>query len=450
MSRRQPAAGGTRAALASGSPLVRTSLLLLPVQIVLRGAEAALPVLLAIWFGRTAETDIYTLTAALFTFAGSLLFAAHHDSALIPILAEAKLRDRAQLPSLVGSLLLHTLVLGGVLSVLVGLASLAWMHLRFAGTERAIAFGMILPFCLYLVAFSVRTFLIALLQSERRFVLSGLGSAFAVLTSLAFIAAARHPLGVLSIPVAALVGELVAIGWLSWMAVSIVGWRFAWSFARPEPIRRLAAFVASEAGGSAATRLNPVVDQLMAGLAGVVGGGTLLRYSGDVSTVPTGILQATLLPVMLSHLSEHFAHRDLATIASVVRRTLLWAMGLLILASLVLLAVGRPLLRLVFLHGAMDEAGIERMASLLPYHLVGLAPFGALLILARAHVAVQNSPIMLSMGLLNAGLNIALNLLLLPVLGLEGIALSTSLVHLAVAAVFWHLWRRRLAALAGA
>jgi len=439
VSRRQPAAGGTRAAQASGSPLVRTSLLLLPVQIVLRGAEAALPVLLAIWFGRTAETDIYTLTAALFTFAGSLLFAAHQESALIPILAEAKLQDRAQLPSLVGSLLLHTLVLGGVLSVLVGLASLAWMHLLFAGTERAIAFGMILPFCLYLVAFSVRTFLIALLQSERRFISSGLGSAFAVLTSIAFIAAARHPLGVLSIPVAMLVGELVA-----------VGWRFAWSFARPEPLRRLAAFVASEAGGSAATRLNPVVDQLMAGLAGVVGGGTLLRYSGDISTVPTGILQATLLPVMLSHLSEHFAHRDLATIASVVRRTLLWAMGLLILASLVLLVVGRPLLRLVFLHGVMDEAGIERMASLLPYHLVGLAPFGALLILARAHVAVQNSPIMLSMGLLNAGLNIALNLLLLPVLGLEGIALSTSLVHLAVAAVFWLRWRRRLAALAGA
>ena len=188
----------------------------------------------------------------------------------------------------------------------------------------------------------------------------------------------------------------------------------------------------------------------MAGLAGVVGGGTLLRYSGDISTVPTGILQATLLPVMLSHLSEHFAHRDLATIASVVRRTLQWAMGLLILASLVLLVVGRPLLRLVFLHGVMDEAGIERMASLLPYHLVGLAPFGALLILARAHVAVQNSPIMLSMGLLNAGLNIALNLLLLPVLGLEGIALSTSLVHLAVAAVFWLRWRRHLAALAGA
>ena len=32
----------------------------------------------------------------------------------------------------------------------------------------------------------------------------------------------------------------------------------------------------------------------------------------------------------------------------------------------------------------MDWLGVERMVRLLPYQLVGLAPFGALLVLARA------------------------------------------------------------------
>ena len=92
----------------------------------------------------------------------------------------------------------------------------------------------------------------------------------------------------------------------------------------------------------------------------------------------------------------------------------------------------------------MDWAGVERMAHLLPYHLVGLAPFGALLVLARAHVAVQNSRIMLAMGVLNAALNAGLNLAFLPWLGLEGIALSTSCTYAVVALVFAILLERRL------
>jgi putative peptidoglycan lipid II flippase len=84
------------------------------------------------------------------------------------------------------------------------------------------------------------------------------------------------------------------------------------------------------------------------------------------------------------------------------------------------------------------------MVHLLPYHLVGLAPFGALLVLARAHVAVQNSRIMLSMGVLNALLNAGLNVAFLPWLGLEGIALSTSCTYALVAVVFAVRFRARL------
>jgi putative peptidoglycan lipid II flippase len=109
-------------------------------------------------------------------------------------------------------------------------------------------------------------------------------------------------------------------------------------------------------------------------------------------------------------------------------------------------AVRRPLLHLVFEHGAMDWLGVERMVRILPYHLAGLAPFGALLILARAHVAAQNSRIMISMGVLNAALNAGLNVALLPVLGLEGIALSTSCTYAVIAAVFLVRFEARLAA----
>ena len=50
---------------------------------------------------------------------------------------------------------------------------------------------------------------------------------------------------------------------------------------------------------------------------------------------------------------------------------------------------------------------------------------------------MKNGGIMFSMGALNAALNLIFNLVLVRVMGLEGIALSTSLVQLIVAAVFF-------------
>ena len=197
----------------------------------------------------------------------------------------------------------------------------------------------------------------------------------------------------------------------------------------------------------AANVANPVVDQLMAGLSAVVGGGTLLRYSGDVSTLPTSLLQATLLPVLLSHLADDFAASKLDKIRTTVVRSLISVTLLLVGMSLALYLFRAPLLRFVFLRGEMDALGVDRMIRLMPYHLVGVAPFGALLVLARAHVAIKNSTIMVSMGVLNASLNAIFNVILLKAIGLEGIALSTSCVYAAVAVVFWFRLESKLASL---
>jgi putative peptidoglycan lipid II flippase len=93
----------------------------------------------------------------------------------------------------------------------------------------------------------------------------------------------------------------------------------------------------------------------------------------------------------------------------------------------------------------MDAEAVDSMAAVLPWAVVGSIPFGALLVLARAHVALQNTRIMLPLGVLNASLNVVFDLVLVRIAGLRGIAFATSLVHLVIAVVFWHAMRRRLA-----
>jgi putative peptidoglycan lipid II flippase len=427
--------------------IARTTLLVLPAQIGFRALEATLPLLYAYWFGRGDATDVYYFAWAVFAFSGSLVFSMHQDSSLVPILAEEKLLRPAGLPRLRGSLLAHTWLVGGLIAALVGAGALVWFRIRYDDASFAVAARMVPPFCAYLVAMSTRTFFSTLCVVERQFFIQPIASFLGMLANVGILAATHAKLGISIVPVASLAGEVIATLVLARFAIRELDLRVELCFDRPPALRAFARLASSEVGGGAVTRVNPVVDQLMAGLTAVAGGGTMLRYSGDVATLPTSLLQAALLPVLMSHLAEDFARRDLVTIKRTVNRALLTVCGLLLLACALLFAVRGPLLRLIFLHGQMDAAGVERMAQLLPYHLVGLAPFGALLVLARAHVATRNGSIMISMGILNAGTNVIGNLVLLRVLGLEGLALSTSLVQLVVAVVFWFRFRARLATL---
>ena len=424
--------------------LLVTTLLTMPALLVFRVGELFLPLLLAYWFGRSAAMDVYVFAWAVFSFAGSLVFSAFKDSPLVPVLAEERLRRPKDVPPLLGTVLMHTWIIGGIVAVAVGVLALGWFAFRYEGAELHLAAWMVLPFTLFLLVTATRTFFGALLSAERHFVIQTVASGVGMAVNLAIVAAGHGRFGVVIVPVGALVGEVAVATLLAWFAMRILHVRIHLNLSRPAALTRVAKLIAHEVGGGAVTRVNPVVDQLMAGLSGILGAGMMLRYSQDVAMVPTSLLQAALLPVLLSHLSDDFARRDLSTFRRTVVRSLTVVSALLIAASAIFWALRGPILRFVFLRGEMDAAGVERMISLMPYHLVGLAPFGALLVLARAHVALKNSGIMIAMGIFNAGCNVVFNVILLKLLGLEGIALSTSCVQLAVAIVFWFQLESRL------
>ena len=425
--------------------IAKTAALLFPAQVLLRAAEALLPLLLATLFGRSVATDVYYFSWALFSLAGSLVFAAYQDSAVVPILAEARKKDPASLPQLRGALVSYTLIVGGALSALIGLLATAYFRMKYGAADLELAAKMVVPFSLFLLALSVKTLLFALLSAEKKFFQQPILSAVGVLVTLGTIYGLRTSAGVAAIPVGQLGGELTTIALTLLFARRTLDVKL--SLTVTEPLRRFVRLIAAEVSGGAVTRVNPVVDQLMAGMANVPGGGTLLRYSGDVASLPTSLLQAALLPVLLSHLSDDYAERQYAKLRSTVRKALGWVTLAALATSGLLFLVRGPVLRLAFLHGEMDAGGVDRMTKIVPYHLVGVASFGALLVLARAHVAIQNSGIMISMGFLNATANAVFNVILLQVLGLEGIALSTSMMQTVVAVVFYVRFERRIAGL---
>src|SRR5262249_13614402 len=148
--------------------------------------------------------------------------------------------------------------------------------------------------------------------------------------------------GVIIVPVGLAAGEAFAGAMCAWTVVRGLGYRVAPNLDRPPALRELARLLAAEVGGAAISRVNPVIDQPVAGLSPIVGAGTLLRYANDVAFVPTSLLQAVLLSVLLSRLSEHGAAGDLAAVRAVVRRTVWTIVPILAAAAGMLFVVRVP------------------------------------------------------------------------------------------------------------
>jgi putative peptidoglycan lipid II flippase len=428
----------------SGRPtsIARTAALLLPVQVLSRAGEAALPILLATWFGRSEGTDALFLFAVYFAFAGSMITGAFQDSVLVPIIASVRVRDAHGLQPVVSSLLGHVLAAGSALATLLGAIGLAWTTTRPALFPTAAA--LCLSFSVHLIAVAVRALLVALLNAHAHYFAHPLSSGSGFAIAIGFMAGARARLGLVAVPAGLLLGEMVAIALLASVLRVATGLRLRPSLARPGPVLRFFRLAFSDVAGATITRVNPVIDQLVAAFAGTVGGGTVLRFAMDVGAIPTTLLQATVLPVLLSRLSEEAVAAAPRAFAGTVRSTLARTSAALAVLTGVLAVSGAPLLRVLFLHGRMDEGGVRAMAQVLPWAAVGSIPFGALLVLARAHVALENTRLMLPLGVLNASLNLTFDLILVRVAGLSGIALATSLVHAVIAVVFWRALRRKL------
>jgi putative peptidoglycan lipid II flippase len=425
--------------------IARTAALLLPVQVTLRIGEAAMPVLLAAWFGRSEATDLLFLFSVYFTFAGSLVSGGFQDSVLVPIVTGVRLSGTRELDAVASSLLGHVLLAAPLLATILGAVALAWARLSLPRPLFAVALGLAVGFALHLVAVGVRSLVVGLLNAHGRYFAHPLAGGAGFGLALVVLALGRHSLGVVAVPLALLAGETLAIALLATLAKSTLGIRLRPTLARPDAVRTFFRLVLSDVAGATITRINPVIDQLVAATVGVVGGGTILRYAMEVGAIPTTLLQATVLPVLLGRLSAEAAGRSRLVFDETVRNALASTGVLLGLLVGALVLFRKVLLKALFLHGQMDADAVDSMASVLPWAALGSIPFGALLVLARAHVALRNTRIMMPLGILNASLNLAFDLLLVRVAALRGIAFATALVHLVIAVAFWRALRRRSA-----
>jgi putative peptidoglycan lipid II flippase len=254
---------------------------------------------------------------------------------------------------------------------------------------------------------------------------------------------AKHS-GAWSIVYAMLAGALIHAAWMLWRASrsGLLDWP------RLRGLDKDTREVLQQFGPLALSGLvasgGLLVDQAMAASL-PAGSVAALAYAGRFVSVVLALLGGALSSAVTPVLSEMVARDEWQACRRTVRMWAWRAMGVAMGITAVLIGGAGILVRMTLQHGAFGAQDAAAVTSVLAMYALQIPFFVSSRVYYRLLVAMGRTDLVLYCGLLNLGLDIVLNIVLMRWMGVAGIALATSLWTMSTFMFLWY-WSRRMLA----
>ena len=402
------------------------------------------PLVIARWFGATADTDV-----VFFVFATALYLASLFGPILERIIAPYLRQARAEGTD-TGPFLGHVL---GVSSVTIGVALFVALLIGhpffnfFTGFDReqvSLAYRLLLilgPLSMLVVWSSAIAGTLRAYDHQRA---AALSPALSALVTWIATFALRDSLGIYAIACGYLLGELLRLSVLLASLLKSQVCSLALTLKPDARIRRFLQDAFYVAVGSAAVGLNPLVDKAMASWLSP-GDVSILHYADALYMIPVVLLTGRIIVSAYSPWQRRLQERGVERFRRDVESRL-WLIAIFTgVCCLGLLIVHRPVLWLAMDWGLLTRETANVVSLVWICYTIGLVPAVMERTLVQAHQVLHSFPIFMTMGTVNFVLNVMLNLALMRQFGLYGIALSTSCISTLVTILLWRSFRKRCA-----
>ncbi|MGE0801660.1 MAG: lipid II flippase MurJ [Lautropia sp.] len=417
-----------------GRRALRSLSWLLLFAVLSKGAGFFKEMALAHRFGIAAITDAYALGFAWAIWLPGI-FASIALAVVVPALATLRTRPEAERRQFVAELIGLTLTAGVVAGILTALVPL----LRLAGVPLDDSLAQTLPLLAWLVPASFITALAtALLVAEHRhsnLALEGLPSALLI---VALLLPARIDLATLCLVTAAGYG-VYAVAVLLQLRATGQSLMPRFGFGAPA-WRVLATASAAVLIGNACAGSLMLADQSQAAALGA-GAAATLAFSSRLLQLPAVLLSTLIsratLPVFAQMQAEGRDTRPLVLRASLIAGAV-GAAG-----ALIVWLAAEPLVALAFQRGQFTARDVAVTAGALRWGILQLPAFLASIVLVQALLARRRFAAVAASGIFNLVAKIGANAWLAPRMGVDGIALATSLVLTASFGILLAAYLRR-------
>jgi putative peptidoglycan lipid II flippase len=225
-----------------------------------------------------------------------------------------------------------------------------------------------------------------------------------------------------------------------------MGFRLGWEWAPGDPnLRRMGALMAPATVGLAAVQINIFVNGYFASFE--PGAVSWLAYAFRILYLPIGIFGVATGTVAAAGLARRAAAGDLDGMRGTLRRALLFLAFLTLPATAGLIALARPVVRLLYERGRFGPEATEGTAAALLFYSCGLVAYTSVKVLAPAFYALGTPRVPLLASALAVLTNLLVNLALHERYGFRAVALGTSLGSVANALLLLVVLHRRVGGL---
>ena len=195
-----------------------------------------------------------------------------------------------------------------------------------------------------------------------------------------------------------------------------------------EGVRRLLALMLPAVLGLIVVELNVLVDKK---LASRLGDGEIatMDYAVRLFQLPLGLFGVALATAILPRLSR-LAEENRDAFISTLQHGLRLAALIILPAAFGLIALGEPIISLLFEHGQFTAEDTANTLVVLRFFGIGLVGYGIGFMLTRGFYALQDTRTPVLISAVAVAVNIIFNFILIGPLGLGGLALATSIAGL--------------------
>jgi putative peptidoglycan lipid II flippase len=198
--------------------------------------------------------------------------------------------------------------------------------------------------------------------------------------------------------------------------------------------------------GVAAYQLNVLITQ---GFAFSIGSTVVASfdYAVRLLELPQGVFGISLATYLLPTLSGLAAEKKFPEFRATLRQGIGWLVFVNLLASVFLLLLAEPIVRLLFQHGRFDVASTARAAGALRCLAPGLLAFSLVNILARAFYAVGDTMTPMRISVFCLGVNALLALTLVSPFKQMGLGIANTCSAIVNFALLLYALRRKVKSL---
>lgn len=281
------------------------------------------------------------------------------------------------------------------------------------------------------VVFGVSGIVMAALNAHQHFLLPALAPSLYNLSIVAGAVILGPRMGVAGMAVGTVVGSMVHL-LVQAPRLLRYGARYVPVLGLHNPsVHEIGRLMAPRVLGTAVAQINLVINNSLATKMGE-GAVSAINFAWMLMLLPQGVFAQAIGTAAFPTFAEQAARGEQEALQHTLSSTLRGVLFLTIPATVGLMAVGKPVVSILFERGAFGAASTHAVASTLTFFALGLLGHAGLEIVARAFYALHDTFTPVWVGSLTMALNVVLSLTLPPVfasanwLPFGGLALANS------------------------